>query len=185
MLTTLSIFTQNSDNHFCCLISSNVLFIQPLAFCRNWEQRRYKSCVTRHKANDDLLQISKMKYRNRIPEPGTTISGFADSLKKKKKLMPTDRPYIFLTCDSKHTYIFFWPNMLWIMIWISLIHEKVAGQIVPSPIYGIYKIKWKYRYLTLFFLPSATCLLEKQIHQYLQSLVWHMYRIEKWYSVCS
>ena len=26
--------------HFCCLISSNVLFIQPLAFCRNWEQRR-------------------------------------------------------------------------------------------------------------------------------------------------
>jgi hypothetical protein len=37
---TLSIFTQNSDNHFCCLISSNVLFIQPLAFCQNWEQRR-------------------------------------------------------------------------------------------------------------------------------------------------
>jgi hypothetical protein len=27
-----------------------------------------------------------MKYR--IPEPGTTISGFADS--EKKKLMPTD-----------------------------------------------------------------------------------------------
>jgi hypothetical protein len=24
----------------CCLISSNVLFIQPLAFCRNWKQRR-------------------------------------------------------------------------------------------------------------------------------------------------
>jgi hypothetical protein len=32
-----------------------------------------------------------MEYRNQIPEPGTTISGFADSL-KKKKLMPTDRP---------------------------------------------------------------------------------------------
>jgi hypothetical protein len=31
-----------------------------------------------------------MEYR--IPEPGITISGFADSLKKKKKLMPTDRP---------------------------------------------------------------------------------------------
>jgi hypothetical protein len=30
-----------------------------------------------------------MKYRNRIPEPGTTISGFADS-KKKIKIMPTD-----------------------------------------------------------------------------------------------
>jgi hypothetical protein len=26
-----------------------------------------------------------MKCRNRIPEPGMTISGFADSLKKKKK----------------------------------------------------------------------------------------------------
>jgi hypothetical protein len=38
--STLSIFTQNSDNHFCCLISSNVLFIQLLAFCQNWEQRR-------------------------------------------------------------------------------------------------------------------------------------------------
>ena len=37
---TLSIFTQNLDNHFCCLISCNVLFIQPLAFCRNWVQRR-------------------------------------------------------------------------------------------------------------------------------------------------
>jgi hypothetical protein len=29
-----------------------------------------------------------MKYR--IPEPGTTISGFADSKKRKKNLMPTD-----------------------------------------------------------------------------------------------
>ena len=26
-----------------------------------------------------------MKYRNRIPEPGMTISGFADSYIKKKK----------------------------------------------------------------------------------------------------
>jgi hypothetical protein len=31
-----------------------------------------------------------MKYRNRIPEPGTTISGIADN--KKKKLIQTDRP---------------------------------------------------------------------------------------------
>jgi hypothetical protein len=49
---------------------------------------------SRHKTastNDDLPEILKMKYRNRIPEPGTTISGFADSKKKKKKiLMPTD-----------------------------------------------------------------------------------------------
>jgi hypothetical protein len=28
-----------------------------------------------------------MKYQNRIPEPGTTISGFADN---KKNLIPTD-----------------------------------------------------------------------------------------------
>jgi hypothetical protein len=27
---------------------------------------------------------AKMTYRNQIPEPGTAISGFADSLKKKK-----------------------------------------------------------------------------------------------------
>jgi hypothetical protein len=35
-----------------------------------------------------------MKYRNRIPEPGTTISGFADNNNnnnKKKKINP-DRP---------------------------------------------------------------------------------------------
>ena len=41
LLATLWIFTQNSDNHFCCLTSSNVLFIQLLAFCRNWEQRSF------------------------------------------------------------------------------------------------------------------------------------------------
>jgi hypothetical protein len=35
-----------------------------------------------------LPEISKMKYQNRIPEPGTTISGFADN---KKKINP-DRP---------------------------------------------------------------------------------------------
>jgi hypothetical protein len=46
---------------------------------------------SRHKTastNDGLPEISKMKYWNRIPEPGTTISGIADS--KKKKLMQTD-----------------------------------------------------------------------------------------------
>jgi hypothetical protein len=30
-----------------------------------------------------------MKYQNQIPEPGTTISGFADN-NNKKKLIPTD-----------------------------------------------------------------------------------------------
>jgi hypothetical protein len=53
-----------------------------------------KNCVTHLKTastNDGLPEILKIKYRNRIPERGTTISGFADS-KKKKKLMLTDRP---------------------------------------------------------------------------------------------
>jgi hypothetical protein len=38
-----------------------------------------------------------MKYRNRIPEPGTTISGFADSKKKnEKKNNDADRPTLDL-----------------------------------------------------------------------------------------
>jgi hypothetical protein len=49
-----------------------------------------------------------MKYRNRIPEPGTTISGFADNKKKKYNNNP-DRPTLDFF-DSKHTYIFFWPH---------------------------------------------------------------------------
>jgi hypothetical protein len=37
--------------------------------------------------------MKKIKYQNRIPEPGTTISGFVDNkTKKNKKLIPTDRP---------------------------------------------------------------------------------------------
>ena len=37
-----------------------------------------------------------MKYRNRIAEPGTTISGFADSTKKKEKekKINADRPTV-------------------------------------------------------------------------------------------
>ena len=63
-----------------------------------------------------------MKYRNRIPEPGTTISGFADSKKKMKKkiMMPTDRP-IFLTCDSKHTYFFFGLSIIFLDIYEKII----------------------------------------------------------------
>ena len=38
---------------------------------------------------DGLPEILKKKYRNRILELGTTISGFADS--KKKKLFNADR----------------------------------------------------------------------------------------------
>ena len=53
-----------------------------------------------------------MKYQ--IPEPGMTISGFADSYyKKKKKLIPTD-PRFFLNV-TVNTHIFFlalqWPEL--------------------------------------------------------------------------
>ena len=48
-----------------------------------------------------------MNYWNRIPEPGTTISGFADS-KKKKKLMPTD-PRFFLNVTVNTHILLFWP----------------------------------------------------------------------------
>jgi hypothetical protein len=34
-------------------------------------------------------------FENEIPEPGTTISGFADSNNKKKKIMPTDPRFFF------------------------------------------------------------------------------------------
>ena len=78
---TLSIFTKNSDNHFCCLISSNVLFIQPLAFLSKLRAKK----VEKQSTNDGLPEISKVKYRI----PGTTISGFADSKEKKKNI---DRP---------------------------------------------------------------------------------------------
>jgi hypothetical protein len=33
-----------------------------------------------------------MKYRNRIPDPGTTISGFADNKKEKEKKINPDQP---------------------------------------------------------------------------------------------
>jgi hypothetical protein len=43
-----------------------------------------------------------MKHLNRIPEPGMTISGFADN---KKKLIPTDRHV------TVNTYYFFGLSM--------------------------------------------------------------------------
>jgi hypothetical protein len=87
----------------CFFISSNVLFIQPLAFCRNWEQRRWKNCITRHNrasTNDGLPKISKMKYRNQIS--GTTISGFVDS--KKKKWQPDPRFFWHVTVNTHFFY---------------------------------------------------------------------------------
>ena len=52
-------------------------------------------------------------------------------------------------------------------------HQSNRPQVKSASSY-VYKIKWKYRYLTLFFLLNATCLLEKQTYQLLQSLVWHI-----------
>jgi hypothetical protein len=61
-----------------CFIYSTASFLSKL------RAKKVEKLVTRHKTvstNDGFLEISKMKYR--IPEPGTTISGFADSYKKK------------------------------------------------------------------------------------------------------
>ena len=53
-----------------------------------------------------------MKYRNRIPEPGTTISGFADN-KKKKKINPDRLTLYFFDMWSKHIYIYFFASMIY------------------------------------------------------------------------
>jgi hypothetical protein len=66
-----------------CFIYSTASFLSKLR-----AKKVEKNAYSRHKTastNDGLPEISKMKYCNRIPEPETTISGFADSKKKKKK----------------------------------------------------------------------------------------------------
>jgi hypothetical protein len=62
ILTNLSIFAYLLIFIYviCCLISSNVLFIQPLAFCRKTAYSLHKTAST----NDGLPKISKMRYRN-------------------------------------------------------------------------------------------------------------------------
>ena len=50
-----------------------------------------------------LSKLRAKKIENDIPESGTTISGLP-VVKKNKKLIPTDRLQILLTCDSKHTF---------------------------------------------------------------------------------
>jgi hypothetical protein len=50
------------------------------SFLSKLRAKKVEKLYSRHKTastNDGLPEISKMKYR--IPEPGTTISGFADS----------------------------------------------------------------------------------------------------------
>jgi hypothetical protein len=65
------------------------------SFLSKLRAKKVEKLVTRHKTvstKDGLPEISKMKYRNRILEPGTTISGFADSYIKKKIIINADRP---------------------------------------------------------------------------------------------
>jgi hypothetical protein len=87
-----------------CFIYSTASFLSKLR-AKKVEKLRILVIKTTS-TNDSLPEISKMKYRNRIPEPGTTISGFADSYKKKKKKkINTNRPYFF---DMRpYTHIFF------------------------------------------------------------------------------
>ena len=69
-----------------CFIYSTARFLSKL------RAKKVEKLYSRHKTastNDCLPKVSKMKCRNRIPEPGTTISGFADS-QKYFFLMPTD-----------------------------------------------------------------------------------------------
>ena len=53
-----------------------------------------------------------MKYQNRIPEQGTTISGFADNKRKKKKKINPDRPTLDFFDVTVNTHIFFFGLML-------------------------------------------------------------------------
>ena len=57
--------------------------------CKEGRKTVY-SCHKTASTIDGLLEILKMKYR--IPELGTTISGFADS--KKIFLIPTDPRFV-------------------------------------------------------------------------------------------
>jgi hypothetical protein len=66
-----------------CFIYSTASFLSKLR-AKKIEKLHHRTAS----ANDGLLEISKMKYQ--IPEPGTTISGFADSKKNKIIIMPTD-----------------------------------------------------------------------------------------------
>ena len=63
-----------------CFIYSTVSFLSKLR-AKKIEKLRILVIKTAS-TNDGLPEISKMKYWNQIPEPGTTISGFDDSKKK-------------------------------------------------------------------------------------------------------
>jgi hypothetical protein len=84
--------------------------------------------VIRHKTastNDGLPEISKMKYR--IPDPGTTISGFADS---KKKKINANRPTLDFLDTNLHQFFFF-----------ILVHRNNSTLHLYRPSYSISAIK--------------------------------------------
>jgi hypothetical protein len=90
--STLSIFTQNSDNHFCCLISSNVLLKNPVgrsAFFFFFFLYIYIYILSAKPEYDSVISFSKFPVSRHL-------------LKKKKKCRPTD--WIFFTCNCKHTF---------------------------------------------------------------------------------
>ena len=108
---------------------------------KNVEKRRNS-----FKTNDGLPEISKMNNRNRIQEPGTTISGFADS---KNKSINANRPTLdFLTWHSKHLFFFFGLTiktlgsvcqsethqisffLLWIITWTAWIIKVVYSEFI-------------------------------------------------------
>ena len=72
-----------------CFIYSTASFLSKLRAKK--VEKLHNSSLNTASTNDGLPEISKMKYRNRIPEPGMTISGFTDNLKKKKKINPDPR----------------------------------------------------------------------------------------------
>jgi hypothetical protein len=74
-----------------CFIYSTASFLSKL---------RAKKVEKTASTNEGLPEIQKMKYRNRIPEPGTTISGFAESKKTKTNLF-----FLHVTVNT-HIYIF-------------------------------------------------------------------------------
>ena len=55
-------------------------------------------------------------------------------IKKKIKLILTDRPQIFLTCDSKHTYIFFWPYLSHLLLTTYYFHLTSDSWAVKSQV---------------------------------------------------
>ena len=60
--------------------------------------------------------------------PSNIISVIKNNIKKK---IPTDRPYFFLACDSKHTYFFFGLNNKFDQNTLSSLISNVFTRLYP------------------------------------------------------